>query len=172
MASYNRVILMGNLTRDPHGGTLPNSGTPVCEFGLAVNRTWKDADGNAREEVLFIDCTAFGRQAETLDKYLKKGRPIHVEGRLKWDRWEQDGQQRSKVRVIVEPFRFVDSAKAQADAPGQTERRTVNPAATRSNIEMRPPKRRGRRNAEAAAVGLNGPGGGAAAPGKDNDIPF
>lgn len=173
MASYNRVILMGNLTRDPQGGTLPNSGTPVCEFGLAVNRTWKDADGNAREEVLFIDCTAFGRQAETLDKYLKKGRPIHVEGRLKLDRWEQDGQQRSKVRVIVEQFRFVDSAKAQAaDAPGQAERRTANPTNKRSNIEMRPPKRRGRRDAEAAAVGLGRPGGDTAAPGKDDDVPF
>ena len=171
MASYNRVILMGNLTRDPQGGTLPNSGTAVCEFGLAVNRTWKDADGNARDEVLFIDCTAFGRQAETLDKYLKKGRPIHVEGRLKLDRWEQDGQQRSKIRVIVEQFRFVDSAKGQADAPGQAERRTANPDAT-SNIEMRPPKRRGRRNAGAAAVGLGAPGADAAAPGKDDDIPF
>ena len=174
MASYNRVILMGNLTRDPQGGTLPNSGTAVCEFGLAVNRTWKDADGNPREELLFIDCTAFGRQAETLGKYLKKGRPIHVEGRLKLDRWEQDGQPRSKVRVIVEQFRFVDSAKAQADAPGQADRRTANSTNQRSNIEMRPAKRRGRRNAAAtaAAVGLGEPGSNAAAPGKDDDIPF
>lgn len=177
MASYNRVILMGNLTRDPQSGTLPNSGTAVCEFGLAVNRTWKDADGNAREEVLFIDCTAFGRPAETLGKYLRKGRPVHVEGRLKLDRWEQESQPRSKIRVIVEQFRFVDSAKSQADAgaPGNADRRARdddNPD-TR-NIEMRPPKRRGRRYPRAAAAAeAPGPeGSGASPPGKDDDIPF
>ena len=177
MASYNRVILMGNLTRDPQSGTLPTSGTAVCEFGLAVNRTWKDADGNAREEVLFIDCTAFGKPAETLGKYLRKGRPVHVEGRLKLDRWEQDGQPRSKIRVIVEQFRFVDSAKSQADAgaPGNADRRAGdddNPD-TR-NIEMRPPKRRGRRYPRAAAAAdAPGPeGSGASPPGKDDDVPF
>jgi len=178
MASYNRVILMGNLTRDPQGGTLPNSGTAVCEFGLAVNRTWKDADGNAREEVLFIDCTAFGKPAETLGKYLHKGRPVHVEGRLKLDRWEQEGQPRSKIRVIVEQFRFVDSAKSQAadaGAPGNADRRARdadNP--DMRNIEMRPPKRRGRRYPRAAAAAdASGPeGSGASPPGKDDDIPF
>ena len=108
MAGFNKVILMGNLTRDPVLGTLPSSGNPVCEFGLAVNRRWKDADGQTREEVLFIDCIAYGKPAQTIGESLTKGRPIHVDGRLKLERWEQDGQNRSKIRVIVEQFRFVD----------------------------------------------------------------
>jgi single-strand DNA-binding protein len=111
MTGYNKVILMGHLTRDPEVKTLPDSNTTVCNFALAVNRTWKDAEGNAREEVLFMDCAAFGRTADTIGQYLAKGRPIHVEGRLKLERWEQDGQSRSKVRVIVEQFRFVDSGR-------------------------------------------------------------
>jgi single-strand DNA-binding protein len=109
MASYNRVILMGNLTRDPELRTLPNSQTQVCDFALAVNRRWKDSDGGDREEVLFIDCAAFGKTGQTIGENLTKGRPIHVEGRLRLEQWEQeDGQRRSKIRVVVEQFRFVD----------------------------------------------------------------
>jgi single-strand DNA-binding protein len=107
MASYNKVILMGHLTRDPQIKYLP-SGTPVCDIGLAVNRAWKDASGNAQEEVLFVDCSAFGKLGENVNEHFQKGRPIHIEGRLKLDQWEQDGQYRSKIRVIVEQFRFVD----------------------------------------------------------------
>jgi single-strand DNA-binding protein len=130
MASYNKVILMGHLTRDPKSGTLPNSGSSFCEFGLAVNRKWNDADGNPREEVLFVDCTAYGKPGETLAQFLRKGRPIHIEGRLKLDRWEQDGQQRSKIRVVVEQFRFVDSNKAtkHAKAPAPARSRTAQAA--------------------------------------------
>ena len=109
MASFNRVILMGNLTRDPELRTLPNSRHQVCDFALAVNRRWKDADGSDREEVLFIDCAAFGKTGQTIGESLTKGRPIHIEGRLKFEQWEQeDGQRRSKIRVVVEQFRFVD----------------------------------------------------------------
>ena len=144
-SSYNRVILMGHLTRDPQPGTLP-SGAAVCEFGLAVNRNWKDGDGNAREEVLFMDCTAFGRTAETLGQYLAKGRPVHVEGRLKLDRWEQDGQPRSKVRVIVEQLRFVD-ANRTPQKPAET-------------AEALRPKRRGGRRAPAAVAAAAGSTGG------------
>ena len=109
MASYNRVILMGNFTRDPELRTLPNSETQVCDFALAVNRQWKDAGGEAREEVLFIDCAAFGKTGQMIGESLTKGRPIHIEGRLKFEQWEQeDGQRRSKHRVVVEQFRFVD----------------------------------------------------------------
>jgi single-strand DNA-binding protein len=109
MASYNRVILMGNLTRDPELRTLPNSQTQVCDFALAVNRQWKDAGGEAREEVLFIDCAAFGKTGQLIGENLTKGRPIHIEGRLKFEQWEQeDGQRRSKIRVVIEQFRFVD----------------------------------------------------------------
>lgn len=117
MASYNKVILMGHLTRDPQMKYLP-SGTAVCEIGLAVNRAWKDANGNPQEEVLFIDCSAFGKTAENVNGHFQKGRPIHVEGRLKLDQWEQDGQHRSKIRVIVEQFRFVDR-KAESPRPAK-----------------------------------------------------
>ena len=109
MASYNKVILMGHLTRDPEQKELP-SGTPVCEFGLGVNRRWKDAQGADKEEVLFVDCTAFGKVGQTIATHLTKGRAIHVEGHLKLDQWEaEDGTKRSKIKVIVEQFRFVDS---------------------------------------------------------------
>jgi single-strand DNA-binding protein len=90
MASFNRVILMGNLTRDPELRNLPNSETQVCDFALAVNRKWRDTNGNEQEEVLFIDCAAFGRTAQTIGENLTKGRPIHIEGRLKFEQWEQD----------------------------------------------------------------------------------
>jgi single-strand DNA-binding protein len=108
MASYNKVILMGNLTRDPALKTLPESETQVCDFALAVNRRWKDASGADRDEVLFIDCVAFGNTAKTIGETLTKGRPIHIEGRLRLEQWEQDGHRRSKHRVVVEQFRFVD----------------------------------------------------------------
>ncbi len=107
MANYNKVILVGNLTRDPQMSYLPSQ-TPVVELGLAVNRRWRSKEGEQREETCFIDCTAFGRQAETLNQYMRKGNPILIEGRLQLDRWEsQDGQKHSKHRVIVENFQFL-----------------------------------------------------------------
>ena len=107
MASYNKVILMGNLTRDPQLKYLPNN-NPVCEFGIATNRRWRDRDGNQREEVCYVDLAAFGRQAETINQYMSKGRPILIDGRLKFDSWTgQDGQRRSKLSVVVENFQFV-----------------------------------------------------------------
>ena len=128
MASFNRVILMGNLTRDPELRNLPNSDTQVCDFALAVNRKWRDANGNEQEDVLFIDCTAFGRTGQTIGENLTKGRPIHIEGRLKFEQWEQeDGQRRSKIRVVVEQFRFVDrkpDASQPAERSGRGKRRS------------------------------------------------
>jgi single-strand DNA-binding protein len=118
MASYNRVILMGNLTRDPVLRMLPNSETPVCDFSLAVNRRWKDGAGETREDVLFIDCAAFGKTGQTIGENLTKGRPVHIEGRLKLDRWDQDGQSRSKIRVVVEQFRFVDRKPGNGSTNG------------------------------------------------------
>jgi single-strand DNA-binding protein len=107
MASYNKVILMGNLTRDPQLSYLPSQ-TPVCEIGLAVNRRWRSQDGQQREDVCFIDCRSYGKQAEILNQYMRKGRPILIEGRLDFDQWEsQDGQKRSKHRVFIERFSFV-----------------------------------------------------------------
>ena len=107
MANFNKVILAGNLTRDPQLSYLP-SGTPVCEFGLAINRKWKSQAGDMKEETCFVDCRAFARQAETINQYMKKGRPLLVEGRLKYDAWEgKDGQKRSRLTVVVDTFQFL-----------------------------------------------------------------
>ena len=109
MASYNKVILMGNLTRDPQLSYLPSQ-TAAVEIGLAVNHRYKGNDGQLVDKVCFVDCRAYGRQAETINQYLHKGRPILIEGRLEFDQWEaQDGSKRSKHRVFIERFTFVDS---------------------------------------------------------------
>jgi len=107
MANYNKVILVGNLTRDPQLTMLPSQ-TAACEIGLAVNRRWKGQDGQQREETCFVDCRAYGRQAEILNQYLRKGNPILIEGRLHFSQWEgKDGQKRSKLRVVIERFQFL-----------------------------------------------------------------
>jgi len=109
MANFNKVILMGNLTRDPELRYTPK-GTAIAKLGLAVNRTWKTDTGDTKEEVTFVDVDAFGRQAETLGQYMKKGRPILVEGRLRLDTWEdkQTNQKRTKLGVVMESFQFLD----------------------------------------------------------------
>jgi len=115
MASYNKVIMLGNLTRDPQLSYLPSQ-TPVVEFGLATNRRWTGQNGTPREETCFVDCRAFGRMAETISKYCRKGRPLMIEGRLTLDTWEaQDGSKRSKHRITVETFTFVDAAGGGAE---------------------------------------------------------
>lgn len=108
MANYNRIILVGNLTRDPQLKYLPSQ-MPVVEFGLAVNHKWKSKDGQDREEVLFIDCSCFGRGAEVINTYCQKGKQLLVEGRLKLDVWEdkQGGGKRSKHTVVVDNFQLM-----------------------------------------------------------------
>lgn len=106
MASLNKVMLMGNLTRDPQLSYLPSQ-TPVVEFGMAVSRKYKKQDGTMAEDTCFVDCQMFGKRAETVNKYFKKGDPIFVEGRLKFDSWEKDGRKFSKLRVFVENFEFL-----------------------------------------------------------------
>lgn len=119
MSNYNKVLLMGNLTRDPQLSYLPSQ-TAVVDFGLAVNRKWKSKDGNERDETCFIDCKAFGRIAENLNKYLNKGDPLFVEGRLTFDSWTaQDGTKRSKHRVVVESFQFLGGAEKTKQQPTQ-----------------------------------------------------
>lgn len=110
MPNYNKVILMGNLTRDPEVRYTSN-GTAIAKLGMAINRYWRNQDGQQQEETTFVDVDAFGRQAETIGQYLKKGRPIMVEGRLKLDQWDdkQTGQKRSKLGVTLENFQFLDS---------------------------------------------------------------
>lgn len=103
---FNKVILMGNLTRDPEVRTTP-SGQSVANFSLAVNRTWKGQDGSTQENVSYIDCVAWGKTGEIIAQYVQKGRPLLVSGRLDQRSWEQDGQKRSKVEVVVEDFNFV-----------------------------------------------------------------
>lgn len=107
MANFNKVILAGNLTRDPQLSYLP-SNTPVCEFGMAINRKWKAQNGEMREEVCYVDLRAFGRPAETINQYMKKGQPLLVEGRLRYDSWEgKDGQKKSRLTVVVDTFQFL-----------------------------------------------------------------
>ena len=116
MASFNKIMLMGNLTRDPQLSYLPSQ-TPVVDFGLAVNRKWTDKDGSQRENTCFVDCRAFGRQAENINKYLTKGKPLFVEGRLDFDQWTaQDGTKRSKHRVTVESFQFIGAPGGSSQA--------------------------------------------------------
>ncbi len=107
MSNFNKILLMGNLTRDPQLSYTPSQ-TAVVDFGLAVNRKWTSRDGEKKEETCFVDCRAFGRTAENLNKYMSKGRPLFVEGRLTFDSWTaQDGTKRSKHRVTVENFQFL-----------------------------------------------------------------
>jgi single-strand DNA-binding protein len=134
MANLNKVLLMGNLTRDPELRTLP-SGMAVCNFGMAINRNFTDREGNKREETTFVDVESFGKQAETISRYMNKGRGIFVEGRLKLDQWETPaGEKRSKLRVNLENFQFVggrgedgDGASASSStAPSRDSSPTLN----------------------------------------------
>ena len=143
MASYyNKVIMIGNLTRDPQMSYLPSQ-TPVVEFGLAVNRRWRGQDGQPREEVCFIDCRAYGKQAETINQYMQKGKAILIEGRLQLDTWEgKDGVKRSKHRVFVERFQFIGPAGGGQGQQGQrpaAQRPAPAPAAAPAPPPQEPP---------------------------------
>ena len=167
MASFNKVILMGNLTRDPEVRYTP-SGTAVSEVGLAVNRTWFDKQTNQkREEVTFVDVTLWGRQAEVAGEYLGKGRGVLIEGRLQLDQWDdkETGQKRSKVRVVGENMTMLPgrgdggpqrSGSGQNFTAGGTP--ATNPAPATKNTTSDP------------AGGGFETGGGSAPP--DDDVPF
>ena len=116
MASYNKVILMGHLVRDPEL-RVTGGGVNVGSFSLAINTRAKDD----KESVSYIDCIAFGKQADFVKEYLTKGLPIHVEGRLQQNRWEQEGQKRSKIEVIVERLTFVGARKNGENTPPEAE---------------------------------------------------
>ena len=118
MANLNKVFLIGNLTRDPQLSYLPSQ-TAVVDFGMAVNRNWTGQDGQKKEQVCFVDCRAFGKPAETLNKYMNKGKSLFIEGRLDFDQWTaQDGSKRSKHRVTVENFQFLGSAGGAGGSSG------------------------------------------------------
>lgn len=110
MASFNKVILVGNLTRDPELRYTPK-GTAIAKIGLAVNRVWTNEAGEKKEEVTFVDVDIFGRTAENVGQYMRKGRPILIEGRLKLDQWDdkQTGQKKSKLGVVAENVQFLGS---------------------------------------------------------------
>jgi len=145
--SVNKVFLMGNLTRDVQVKHTANN-TAVANLGLAVNRRYKNASGEMQEETTFVDCEAWGRTAETMGKYLSKGRPVFIEGRLRLNEWEdRDGNRRSKLLVVVDTFTFVDSRGGGGGGGGQ---------------------RDSYQSTSTAPAGGGGPSGGAS----DDDIPF
>ena len=139
MASFNKVILLGNLTRDPEVRYTPK-GSAVCDLGIAVNRVYTTEGGERREEVTFVDVVLWARLAEIAGEYLKKGRPVFIEGRLQMDTWDdkQSGQKRTKLRVVGESMQLLGSRPAGA-APaeaGETER----PARSAGKSASPPPK--------------------------------
>lgn len=159
MASFNKVILMGNLVRDPELRYTPK-GTAVCKIGLAMNRVWYDDAGNKKEDVTFVDCDAFGKTAENISQYMKKGNPIHIEGRLKLDQWDdkQTGQKRSRIGVVVESCQFLYSA-SHGDGGQHQER---NPPAQGGGFQQ----------ARRAAGPPPAPPADKMPPDADDDVPF
>lgn len=156
MANFNKVILAGNLTRDPELRYTPK-GTAVTRIGVAINRTWKSETGESKQEVTFVDVDAFGRTAEVVSQYLKKGRPILIEGRLRYETWDdkQTNQKRSRLSVVMENFQFMDSGRPDsAGAPDGSGPR-ARPAAA----------------APAPAAGVAEPAEGDVPPPED-DVPF
>lgn len=137
MASFNKVILCGNLTRNVELRYTPK-GTAVATIGLAVNRKWKTDAGEEREEVTFVDVDVFGRTAEVMGQYLKKGAPILVEGRLKLEQWDdrQTNQKRSKLKVVCETFQFL--RYEGGDDAGEERRPASTQTQTRSRPENKP----------------------------------
>lgn len=164
MASFNKVILLGNLTRDPETRVTANDLT-ICKMGLAVSRVFSTRDGERREETTFVDIDAFGRQAEVITKYLRKGSPIMIEGRLRLDQWEtNDGQKRNKLCVVLENFQFVggreDNNNSGGNSSGDYERNS-------------PPKRDSRSAGESASTPASAKGDfSAEGDTLDEDVPF
>jgi single-strand DNA-binding protein len=154
MNGFNKVIIAGNLTRDPELRYTPK-GTAVARFTLAVNRTWKSETGESKEEVSFVDVDAWARQAEVIAQYMKKGRPLLVEGHLKQDTWEDKNthQKQSKLKVVLEGFTFIDSKGPESGAAAPTS--SVRPAAASAAPADVPP------SAEPEA-----------APPEQDDVPF
>jgi single-strand DNA-binding protein len=132
--NFNKVILAGNLTRDPELSYTPSQ-TAVVTFGMAVNRSWTAQDGSKKEEALFIDCIMFGKRAEVITKYCKKGQPLLVEGRLMFDTWvAQDGSKRSKHKVNVENFVFIPTGQKEDSLYNEPAKSQVKPMDDPDNI--------------------------------------
>jgi len=155
MASFNKVILVGNLTRDPELRYTPK-GTAIAKIGLAVNRVWTNEAGEKKEEVTFVDVDVFGRTAENVGQYMRKGRPILIEGRLRLDQWDdkQTGQKKSKLGVVAETVQFLGSAQGGGEGGA--------PSAPSAPRAARP----------AAAAPAAAPDAGDSEPPHDDDVPF
>jgi single-strand DNA-binding protein len=162
MPSFNKVILMGNFTRDPELRFLPNN-TAVCDMGLAVNDRYQNkATGQWEDRPNFVDCTAFGRTAENISKFFAKGRPIFIEGKLRFEQWEdrQSGQKRSKLKVVVDTWQFVDS-KDSAGGNSSQDGQSSGGYGNRQQAE-----------AESGGSWESGGGGGGHEAVDEEDIPF
>lgn len=122
MPSYNHVVLAGNITRDPELRYTPG-GTAVCDFTIAVNEKWTDKNGEKKESVSFIDCTVWQKGAEIFAQYMKKGRPVLVDGKLKQETWtdEKSGQKRSRLKVTVNNFQFLGSKEGSSSGPPESD---------------------------------------------------
>ncbi|MEY2563235.1 MAG: single-strand DNA-binding protein [Verrucomicrobiota bacterium] len=138
MASFNKVILLGNLTRDPEVRYTPK-GTAVTELGMAVNRVYTAENGEKREETTFVDVTLWGRTAEIAGEYLKKGRPVFIEGRLQLDTWDDktSGQKRSKLKVVGEGLQLIGGRPGGGGGGGGEDE---GPSAPRSTRSAPPPR--------------------------------
>ena len=142
MASLNNVILIGNLTRDPELRMIPSSGTNVLEMRVAVNDNYRNKAGEIVESTCFVDVVVWGRQAETCAKYLNKGSPVLVEGRLQYDQWEtKEGEKRSRLRVVAFRVQFLGSPRRTEydDAPGANAADTATADATTDADDQPPP---------------------------------
>jgi single-strand DNA-binding protein len=160
MASFNKVILVGNLTRDPEL-RYTSSGVAIARISLAINRTWRSESGETKEEVTFVEVDAFRRQAETIGQYLKKGRPILIEGRLKLDQWEdkQTGQKRSRLGVVMETFQFLDSGGMRNSEGGFSQ---ATPAVHRQAVQSNQPQTQSDHKVESSPDIIT----------DDDDVPF
>lgn len=175
MANLNKVMLIGNLTRDPEVRFTPK-GTAVTDIGLAVNRSYTGDDGVRRDEVTFVDVTLWGRQAEVAGQYMKKGRPVYIEGRLQMDTWQdkQTGQNRSRLKVVGDAFQFLgnreegggggQSAPPAYGGGGQPQSGAYDPGPA-------PQQHNGGYDEAPRGSGGNG-GGGSSYPEEEDDIPF
>ena len=174
MPNLNKVMLIGNLTRDPEVKFTPK-GTAIAEIGLAINRTWKNESGEKQEETTFVDVTLWGRQAEIAKEYLTKGRPVYIEGRLQLDSWDdkQTGQKRSKLKVTGEQMQLLgarDGSNGGGDGGGNYSRGGSNASSSTDEYDQRPSRPQPR---PAPAQGGGKPRPAAPPPqDDDDDIPF
>ena len=164
MANFNKVIIAGNLTRDPELRYTPK-GTAVAKIGMALNHTWKTETGEKKEDVSFVDVEAWGRQAEVIAQYMRKGKPLLVEGRLKQDTWEDKNthQKQYKLKVVLEGFSFIDSKGPDAEA---------GTGGVPSGEPVRRPAAPAKPAAPAAPAAAGGPPENGEPPPEEDDVPF